>query len=380
MIEASPHAPGRAFVAARNNQLGDRQPYLYKTDDYGATWTRIDATLPRGDFTHVIREDPARRGLLYAGTEHGVYVSFDDGARWQSLSLNLPDVQVPDLKVERNDLVISTHGRSFWVLSSIAMLRQWTPVPPGTAFQLFKPEGVYRSARPARIDLVAAAPLTGVAVEILDHDGAVLRAIDAPKTLGAGHHRLTWNLRTGGATVFPGIVLEAPSPTRGVRVPPGEYQVRVRANGVSTARTFTVQADPRAADVTPADYAAQYALARRLRDATSAADEAVLRIRDAKAKLGSEPQQAQTIAELSAIEAELYQVKNRTPKDKIAFPIRLNDRLAGLLAIVEMGDDAPTAADRAVADELIAELDAHLARLDKVLGASGASGAGHAAR
>ncbi len=375
VIDASAHAPGRAFLAAKRNQLGDRQPYLYKTDDYGATWTRIDATLPRGDFTHVIREDPTRRGLLYAGTEHGVYVSFDDGARWQSLSLNLPDTQVPDLKVERNDLVIATHGRSFWILPSIAMLRQGAAVQPGTAFRLFKPEGVYRSARPARIDIVSAVPLTGASVEILDDDGVVLRALDVPKTLATGHHRVTWNLRTRGATVFPGIVLEAASPARGVLVPPGEYQVRVRANGVSTAQPFTVQGDPRVTDVTPADYAAQYALALRLRDAVSAANEAVLRIREVKTKLAATPGQAQAIAELSAIEAELYQVKNRTPKDKIAFPIRLNDRLAGLLAIVEMGDGAPTAADRKVADELMADLDAHLARLDRVLRQAGAAAA-----
>jgi len=365
-IDPSAHVPGRAFVAAKRNQLGDRQPYLYRTDDYGATWARLDSALPRRDFTHVIREDPARRGLLYAGTEHGVYVSFDDGASWQSLRLNLPDVQVPDLKVERDDLVIATHGRSFWILPSIAVLRQWAAAPSGAALRLFKPEGVYRSARPAQIDILSPAPLAGASIEILDRAGVVLRTLDVPKTLGAGHHRLTWNLRTRGATVFPGMVLEAPNPARGVLVAPGEYQVRLRADRASMTQTFTVQADPRVTDVTQADYAAQYALALRLRDATSAANEAVLRIREAKTKLAATPGAAQTIAELSAIEAELYQVKNRSPKDKIAFPIRLNDRLAGLLAIVDRGDGAPTAAARKVADQLIAELEAHLARLEQV--------------
>ncbi len=379
VIDASAHASGRAFVAAKRNQLGDRQPYMYKTDDYGATWTRIDSTLPQGDFTHVVREDPARRGLLYAGTEHGIYVSFDDGAAWQSLSLNLPDVQVSDLKVERDDLVIATHGRSFWILPGIAPLRQWTAAPSGTGLQLFKPDGVYRPARPARIDIVLAAPATGASVEILDRDGGVLRTLDVPQALGAGHHRFTWDLHARGATVFPGMVLEAPSPARGVRVPPGEYQVRVGANGVSATQAFTVRGDPRVTDVTPADYAAQYALALRLRDGTSAANEAVLRIREAKTTLSATPGATETIAELSAIEAELYQVKNRSSKDKIAFPIRLNDRLAGLLAIVETGDGAPTAADLKVAEELMTELDSLLARLDRVLREAGATESRHEA-
>lgn len=373
VIEASPHAPGRALIAAKRNQLGDRQPYLYSTDDYGATWTRLDAGLPRTDFTHVIREDPARRGLLYAGTEHGIYVSFDEGAHWESLRLNLPDVQVPDLKVARSDLVIATHGRSFWVLEGLAPLRQWKPAMASEPVHLFAPEGVYRSAQPARIDMVSQAVLTGAKVEILDKAGQLVRQLAVPQTLDSGHHRLTWDLRAKGATVFPGMVLEAPNPARGVRVAPGDYRVRLTANRQTLTEDFTVRADPRVTDVTAADYAAQYALAIRLRDATSAANEAVLRIRAEKARLGgaSATATAANVEELSAIEALLYQVKNSSPKDKIAYPIRLNDRLAGLLAIVENGDAAPTAAAQKVADQLIAELAAHLARLDRVLRAAG---------
>ncbi|MEO6238018.1 MAG: glycosyl hydrolase [Vicinamibacterales bacterium] len=371
VIEASPHAAGRAFVAARRNQLGDRQPYLFKTDDYGATWVRIDATLPREDFTHVVREDPARRGLLYAGTEHGVYVSFDEGGRWLSLSGNLPDVQVPDLKVEKHDLVIATHGRSFWILDSIAPLRQWQPGEARSRIQLFKPEGVYRRVAPARIDLLLAREATGLAAEILDAAGAVVQQLQVPDTLAAGHHRFTWNLHTVGAALFPGMVLEAPSPARGVVVPPGDYQVRVTAGGVTATQGFTVLADPRLADVTAADYAAQYALALHLRNATSLANRAVIRIRAEKARLGAAPPGDTLAARLAAIEARIYQVQNRSPKDKIAFPIRLNDRLAGLLAIVDAADAAPTAAERQVAGELINDLEAQLSSLDAILRAAG---------
>ena len=372
VIEASPHASARAFVAAKRHQLGDRQPYLFKTADFGATWTRIDAGLPRHDVTHVIREDPVRSGLLYAGTEHGVYVSLDEGSTWYSLRLNLPDVHVSDMKVEEHDLVIATHGRSFYVLDNIAPLRQWEASVSDRASHLFRPEGAYRRAYHAKIDFVLNKPAERVAVEILDRSGTVIRELPLHKAMSAGHHRVQWNLRTTGATVFPGMVLEAPSPAVGVLVPPGDYQTRLTVNGASTTQPLTVGPDPRLADVTTADYEAQYRLALQLRDATSAANEAVIRIRKLKAQrsagAGSAGLLANAIAStLSEIEAELYQVKNQSAKDKIANPIRLNDRLAGLLYLVQAGDGAPTAAQHAVARALLAELKRHLGRLREVI-------------
>ena len=176
----------------------------------------------------------------------------------------------------------------------------------------------------------------------------------------AGHHRVEWNLRSRGATVFPGMVLEAPNPAAGVRVPPGEYQVRLSLGGATQTQPFTVAADPRLSGVTAAALAEQYALAVRLRDATSAANEAVLRIRALKAELAAAPSSLKEEAEgltrkLTGVEAELYQIKNQSPKDKIANPIKLNDRLAGLLDLVDLGDAAPTAAQRAVAAELVSK-------------------------
>ena len=365
VIEASPHRPGRALIAAKRHQLGDRQPYLLKTVDFGKTWTRIDAPLPRQEITHVIREDPVRPGLLFASTEHGVYVSPDDGTTWHSLRLNLPDVQVSDMKVERHDLVIATHGRSFHVLDNIAPLRQWDTEIAGKPSHLFQPEGAYRRAYHAKIDFILARRAERVVIDILDGSGVVIREMAHLKGPGTGHHRLQWNLRTKGATVFPGMVLEAPSPAVGVLVPPGRYTVRMTADGISQTQPLTVAADPRFADVTPDDFEAQYRLALELRDATSAANEAVIQIRRRKAELGSEAASAELSA-LSEIEAALYQVKNQSPKDKIANPIRLNDRLAALLDLVQTGDAAPTAAQHAVARELLAELKRHLARLDAV--------------
>lgn len=371
-IESSPHAPGRAYVAAKRNQLGDRQPYLFKTDDYGATWTRIDAGLPRHDFTHVVREDPVRPGLLYAGTEHGVYVSPNAGREWQSLRLNLPDVQVPDLKVEEHDLVIATHGRSFYVLDNLAPLRQWDPAIVDRPFHLFRPEGVYRGLSRAQIDVWIGATAERATIEILDSVGDVLREMSVRGELSAGHHRMEWDLRTRGATVFPGMVLEAPNPARGVLVPPGRYAVRLSRGGESRTQTFDVLPDPRVTGVQPSDYDAQFQLAVRLREATSAANENVIRVRAVKAQLqnvppGVRPAAAAVASKLTDIEAELYQVRNQSPKDKIANPIKLNDRLAGLLDIVQWGDGAPTEAQRTVARQLISELESYLARLGMLL-------------
>jgi photosystem II stability/assembly factor-like uncharacterized protein len=363
VIEASPHAPGRAFVAAKRNQLGDRQPYLFRTDDFGATWTRLDAGLPRHEFTHVVREDPVRAGLLYCGTEYGVWASWDGGASWSPLQLKLPVVHVPDLKVEKHDLVIATHGRGFYVLENLAPLRQHDPVQAAGRFHLFTPEGIYREEYPAQIDFLLAQETRGARLEILDPTGGVLRQLALPDVIPAGHHRTEWNLRGAGAAVFPGMILEAASPARGVRVPPGDYQARLTLDGVTQTVRFAVQPDPRRS-TTAAEYAAQYALAVRVRDAASRANEAVIRIREVKRTL---PPGSEVAARLTAIEGEIYQIKNQSPKDKIANAIKVNDRLAALMAMVDRGDGAPGAPQQAVAQELFAELEGHLARLDAVL-------------
>src|SRR5262249_643040 len=138
LIEASPHSAGTAYLAAKRYQFDDRAPYIFTTDDYGKSWKKIVNGIAPDDFVHAVREDAKRQGLLYAGTEHGVMVSFDDGANWQSLSLNLPDTEVPDLVVEGNDLVIATHGRSFYVLDNIGPLREMSPRVMSSAVYLFQ--------------------------------------------------------------------------------------------------------------------------------------------------------------------------------------------------------------------------------------------------
>jgi photosystem II stability/assembly factor-like uncharacterized protein len=377
LVEASPHDPAVAYVAAIRYELDDRAPYIWKTTDYGASWTAITEGIAPGDFVRVVREDPQRRGLLYAGSEHGAYVSFDDGRHWESLSLNLPVVPVTGLVVEDGDLVIATHGRSFWVLDDIETLRQIEPDLAASAFHLFEPATAIRRAGPAVVDYYVDKTGSRVYVEILDADGEPVLTLFEGTVGRAGVHRQRWNLRYPGATSFPGIVLEGGDPTRGPWAPPGRYGVRVAVDDAVQTRWFQVKKDPRLTDVTDADLVDQFDLAIRIRDAETAANEGVLLIRDLRGQVTSriEGSPATSLREesdrfleaIEAVERELYQVRNQSPKDKIAFPIKLNDRLTGLRSHLERGDAAPTQAYETVFAELSGELAVHMRALHRAL-------------
>jgi len=391
-IDASWHNVGAAYVAAERHQMDDRAPYIWRTRDYGASWTKITDGIADGDFVRAVREDRKRPGLLFAGTEHGVHVSFDDGARWRPLSRNLPDVQVSDLVVEERDLVIATHGRSFWVLDDLSSLRQMTPAmlagDARTPARLMRPaDAVGRLAR-ANIDYYLPSAADSVAVEILEASASGARV----RTLGtaprhAGLHRLRWDLRYPGATSFPGIVLEGGDPERGVWAPPGRYRVRltvhVGGSVVVDTQSLTLKRDPRFTEMSDADLRSQFDLARRIRDKESDANGAVVgiralrtQIREREAAAAREPASdasrrvRQDIARLetamTAVESTLYQVKNRSPKDKIAFPIRVNDRLTALRSQVDDSYARPTTAQLRTFRELAAEVDRSLATLSSV--------------
>jgi hypothetical protein len=375
-IEVSPHDPATAYVAGIRYEMDDRAPYAWKTKDYGTTWTRIVYGIREGDFVRVIREDPHRAGLLYAGTEHGVYVSFDDGGSWSRLLFNLPDTPVTGLVVEARDVVISTHGRSFWVLDDIETLRQLAPgIGKGDA-HLFRPADAIRRSVSAVIDYRVPEPGRDVRLEILDTDGGHVRTLVDGRQ-GGGAHRTRWDLRYGGAVTFEGIVLEGGNPALGPWAAPGRYQVRLTVDANEWTQQFNLHRDPRLPGVTDADLVAQFELAVAIRDAETAANGGVLRIREVRARLeedlvGSDDEQrnaraARFLADIGAIEAELYQVRNQSPKDKIAFPIKLNDRLTGLRSHLERGDGPPTGPYLAVFEELSEELGRHLRELDRLI-------------
>jgi hypothetical protein len=346
-----------------------------------------------------VREDPGRAGLLYAGTEHGIYISFDDGAHWRSLKLNLPDTQIADIVVEKYDLVIATHGRSFYVLDDIGMLRQLRPEVTSAPFHLFEPRPAIRPVKPAVLDYYLSKDGGNLKIEILDAKGQVIRAFDSavspayipsdpgdgstpagPGTAPSakiGSNRFVWDLRYPGVVTFPGIVLRYATPGEGPVAPPGEYSVRLTVNGAAETRRLVIEKDPRVTDVSEADLEEQFRLAIEIRDQTDRAHRAVLEIRSIREQLKQKAQAAndasitqrssQIASKLDEVEQDLYQVRNRSPRDTLNYPVKLNNQLAVLQHEVDTGESRPTDQDYVVFKELTARLDEILRRLNSVV-------------
>jgi photosystem II stability/assembly factor-like uncharacterized protein len=402
LIEASPHDAGTAYVAGNRYQRADRAPYVYKTTDYGKTWTKIVSGLPSSDFARAIREDKKRKGLLFLGTENGIYVSFNDGAAWQSLRLELPVTPVHGIEIKGNDLVIATHGRSFYIMDDISVLRQVTRTTSTEPVVLFKPAGATRSvSRGVSIDYFLKSAADKLTLDILDAQGSVIRTFtgtagdqkettpgaaadsgdDAPRpatprpSVKQGMNRFTWDMRYPNAKDFPGLIMWAGS-TRGPQAPPGRYSVRLTANGVTKSESVDISRNTAVKTVTDADLLEQFKLARQISDKLSAANEAVIRIRNVKDQIDTRMSKANDasiktageplVAKLAAIEGEIYQYKNRSSQDPLNYPIRLNNKLAALQGIVETGDYKPTDQSYAVFKELSDRLDQQFGQLDTV--------------
>ena len=413
IIDASAFDAGTAYAAVKRQLLGDQAPYLFRTHDYGKTWTKIVTGLKANDYTHVIREDSRRRNMLYAGTQHGVYYSYDDGSTWHSLSLNLPDLQVSDLAVTDTDLAISTHGRSFYILDDIGPLRDFGPAFAGASdIVLFTPDDAIRSYRTATVKYWVKKPAEKVTIEIIDPKGAVVRTFTnapapapaaAPAAGAAGGGRggggggrggagggggtgvpmtpgfntVTWNLRYDGATTFPNMILWGAGGNAGPQAAPGIYQVRMTTDGRVQTQPMRVRRNPLFKDVTDADLQAQFDLAIQIRDKTSEANKAVIRIREVKSQVTERLTQSQDArlktagdrlnANLGAVEQEIYQVKNQSGQDPLNFPIKINNRLAALLSMVASGDWRPTTNEPAIFKDLTAELKVQTDALAKVM-------------
>jgi photosystem II stability/assembly factor-like uncharacterized protein len=416
LIDASPNNPGGAYVAVKNYQNDDRKPYIFKTGDYGKTWTKIVNGIAANDFVHAVREDPVRQGMLFAGTEHGIYVSFDDGAQWQSIALNLPDVEVSDLVIEGNDLVIATHGRSFYVLDNISPLRQLTAAVPTEDAHLFHPPVAPRNLGPARIDFYLSKPADQIQIDILDAKGQVVRSFTGseaedkaragrggrggaaaageegggdeegggfggrgappPVPRKAGINRFTWDERYPGAKSFAGMIFWGAS-TQGPMAVPGTYQVRMTVNGKTLNEKFEVLKDPRLDSVTVADLAEQFSLAMQVRDKTTEANEMVILIRELKKQMDDRLKKNQDAAlksacdsfraKLTVVEEEVYQVRNRSGQDPLNFPIKLNNKMGALEGSIERGDGKPTAASYEVFKLLSGKLAEQKTKLDEVV-------------
>ncbi len=430
IIDASSFDPGGAYAAVKKPLLDDKAPYIFRTHDFGKTWTKIVAGLGPTDYVHSVREDPTRKGLLYAGTQHGFYISYDDGDHWQPLSLNLPDVQISDIWVEANSIAIATHGRGFYVLDDLAPLRQSGQETAGD-FYLYKPADAIRGAGAASIPYVLNKAPEKLTLEILDAKGAVVQTIqgaaggrggrgrgaggagraggagaaaaagaetapaDVPDDqqgggggrgrggfaptapMSAGLNRANWNLDYPGAVTFPGMILWGAT-TNGPLALPGAYQIRLTVDGKSQTQPLVVRKN-HLRDTPDADLQQQFALAIQIRDKVSEANNAVIQIRkikdDVKDRLGKsqDPQLKaagdRLTAGLSAVEQDIYQVKNQSGQDPLNFPIKTNNRLASLLGMTTRGEGKPTANIPSIFEDLKKELKAETDRLEEVLSA-----------
>jgi len=400
LIEASPFRAGTAYVAANRYQQDDFTPYVFRTDDYGETWTSISHGVEANDFARAIREDIKQPKLLYLGTEHGVYVSFDDGAKWESLRQNLPDTPVHDIAVEDRDLVIATHGRGFYVMDHIAPLRQGG-IQTTTNVHLYTPDDALRGLdRNVAIDYYLKQPAQIVTMEFLDPQGKVIRSFtgtpadaerkppaegsdDGPRRppephppVAAGLNRLTWDLRYPGAIDFPGLIMWAAN-SRGPLAAPGTYQVRVIADGQADTQPFAIRREPRILkDVTDQDLREEFDLAIKVRDKASQANEAVLLVRGIKAQIEERKTKLDAksaavgraldefAAALSAIESEIYQVKLQSSQDPLNFPIKLNNKIAALQGVIESADVRPTEQAYSVFRTLSNGLDEQIGKVD----------------
>src|SRR6266508_540614 len=391
LIDPSPHDANTAYVAVDRHKLDDFKPYIFKTTDLGKTWSAIVAGIPDGAYVHAVREDPKKRGMLYAGTELGVFVSFDDGAHWQPLQLNLPVSPIHDLVVKDDDLVVATHGRSFWVLDDMTPLRQLETQSPQADIILYQPQTALRLHYPTEFDkrqpvgenpppgaiinyYFKTAPKEEVSLDILDSSGKVVRhlsskekkegeqppewpdRVERVKTIPAndGMNRFAWDLRYDDPIQIPGAFYSGVGP-RGALAPPGDYQVKLTVGGKSQTAPLHLAIDPRNKGAEAA-VQKQFALATQVNNSMSRLHQAVNEIRDLRSQIqtlhkrfGDDPKLKAAFSaaddldhKMSEIEQKLMQVNMKGSEGNLAFPDMLNERFETFSHTIESGDTGPT--------------------------------------
>ncbi len=399
-IDASPFDAGTAYAAVDRHQFDDLKPYIYKTSDYGKTWTKLEQGIPDHTFVRVVREDSKKRDLLYAGTEEGVYVSFNDGANWRPLKLNLPTTPVHDLLVKDNDLVVATHGRAFWILDDVTPLRQFTDqvaqkdaflYTPATAYRMQAGAGGERhpSKRTGQNPPAGAviyyflkdAPKadTEAKIEILDASGRVVRKYSSTEynTLEeppdpddkkpekqikpeAGLNRFVWDLRYEDARHVPGYFLyEYGTGARGPVAVPGHYQVRLTVGAQTQTSDLDLKLDPRV-KISQADLEGQFNLLIQTRDELNRVYDTVNQIQDVRSQLSGlkrrlpENASVKTIVtaaddlekKLVAVRDEIVNLDISANEDSLAYPPQLDAKLAFLAMDAGSADSAPTEAEQ----------------------------------
>lgn len=404
-IDVNPFVKGGAYVVGTSYKFGDNTPYIYKTEDYGKTWKLITHGIPDEEFVRVVRADPKRKGLLYAGTEKGMWVSFDDGASWSAFQLNLPPVPIHDLAVKEDNLIAATHGRSFWMIDDLTPLHQMSKEIEAKKSYLFKPMPSYRMAggsgwgrRDARLEgenhpggvmmhyYVATGGNEEVSIDIMEMDGDIIQTFSNKSKERAtqlkvkkGGNRFVWNMRYPGYKTFPGLVFYS-SPNIGPKAVPGKYKARLTANGQVTEQEFEIVKDPRV-PTTQQEFQEQFDFLSKVRDKVSEAHQGILDIRKIKTDLGyvktkveEKPENKDLLDamkkfqdDLTVIENDIHQTKNQAQQDPLNFGIKLNNRLAFLLYEEGTGDYPPTRQAEQVRQELSRQIDDELNKLNALI-------------
>ncbi|AUD03631.1 WD40/YVTN/BNR-like repeat-containing protein [Spirosoma pollinicola] len=434
MVHPSDHTTGKAYLAAKRYMSGDRKPYLFKTTDYGKTWISITTGIPADEHCHVVREDPNKPGLLYAGTERGVYVSFTDGNSWEKLSLNLPVTPVRDLQIHKRekDLVIATHGLSFWIMDDITPLHELMDTKQGgkavAAMHLFKPRHAYRMeggagnprrGRAAQTDEGENAP-NGVITRyylkskptkelklvymttagdtiitysnIKDKKGQPFKVLPefyqddmafqpGKMTAQPGMNVFLWDMRYPDATAVEGTNVMWTGRGTGAKVIPGNYKVRLLVgDSLIAEQPIEIRKDPRLS-ITVAEYQEQFDLMQKINNKLSETHKAINQLRQIRTQINGytnnvkEPKAAEKfknaakpiLEELDKIESTLMQPKSKAPQDALAYPIRLNDKIAGVASAVSSADAKPTKSSYAAYDDLSKQIDSAISKLKEVV-------------
>ena len=425
-IDISLFKKGKAYVAATSYKFGDYRPYLYKTEDYGKNWTLITNGIKSNYYTRVIRSDKKREGLLYSGTEWGMYISFDDGNSWKPFQLNLPITSIRDLKIKDNDLIVATHGRSFWIIDDLTPLHQLNDEVLFSESYLYKPDITYRMQQSGgwgrsnnllngvnhpngviiNYTLKEFNENDYVKIDIIDNNNTLVRSftnnkekllssLEKPvlsntndieyalsgnniKSLSpkSGGNKLIWDMRYPGFKSFDGMILYS-SPNVGPKALPGTYKVRLTYNDAVMSQDFEILKDPRLSN-TQNDYLEQFNFLISVRDQVSKANQTIIDIRKIKKDLqyiidkSSDKKQLLSLInefsnKLSVIENRIHMTKNQSRQDPLNYGIRINNRLAFLMGDSQRGDFQPTDQSIEFFNVIKEELNNELANFNKLL-------------
>lgn len=409
-IDADPFKKGAAYIVGTRYKSDDYAPYIYKTEDYGKTWKLIVSGIDKMHFTRAMRADLKKPGLLYAGTEFGMYISHNDGANWKEFQLNLPVTPITDLTIKNNDLIVATQGRAFWMIDDLSVVQQYDPATINKNFHVFPINSAYRlgstgggggggnfggGLRNAGANPPNGAVLnywlrdvndsTRVSVDIYDNNRKLVRTYstnakenrDKIADINRGMNQFVWDLNYPPGEAIEGMILWNGVPGS-VKAAPGQYYAKIKSGKDSAEVPFTVLADPNY-KVTQAEYDAQFNFLIKTRDKFNEVQKSIREIRSLRSqineyttRLGKEvPKDVKDLADsinkqMTAIEETLYQTKAKSGQDVLNYAIRINDKLSGLFDAANSGIRGPSKQVSEVYDLLSGQADAEIAKLKKI--------------